>query len=93
MTAPNSDCAIDLNAVALDRRPQPAGQLRSGAMYLLIAVIVSLRAHDMGAAVGDSGEKMEQTHFVSSQLQLAPINHVGCSVIQLNPQIMLNDMS
>jgi len=34
MTAPNSDCAIDLNAVALDRRPQPAGQQRSGAMYL-----------------------------------------------------------
>ena len=65
MTAPHSDCAIDLNAVALDRRPQPAGQQRSGAMYLLIAVIVSLRTHDIGAGVGDSGEKMEQTHFVS----------------------------
>ena len=62
MTAPNSDCAIDLNAVALDRSSQPAGQLRSDAMYLLIAVIVSLRADDIGAGVGDSGEKMEQTH-------------------------------
>ena len=48
-------------------RPLPDGQQRSGAMYLLIAVIVSLRAHDIGAGVGDSGEKMEQTHFVSIQ--------------------------
>ena len=66
MTAPNSDCAIDLNAVALDRRPQPAGH-SSGAMYFLIAVIVSLRAHDIGSGVGDSGEKMERTYFVSIQ--------------------------
>ena len=48
-------------------RPPPDGQQHSGAMYLLIAVSVSLRAHDIGAGVGDSGKKMEQAHFVSIQ--------------------------
>ena len=36
-------------------------------MSLLIAVIVSLRVHDIGSGVGDSDGESEQTHFVSIQ--------------------------